>query len=384
MLTLDFSWNDDQVRLYKSTVEFAQKELNDGLGDRDKKSEFNLSGWRKCGEVGILGLPVPESYGGSAQDVLTTVHVLEALGYGCKDNGLIFSINAHLWSGVEPLLTFGTDAQRQQFLPRMCSGELIGGNATSEPESGSDAYSMRTTAVKKGDRYVLNGSKLFITNAPVADMLIVFANLDPEMRPRGVSAFIVEKGTAGFIVNRKVEKMGIRTSPMGELFFDNCEVPETNRLGREGSGMAIFSHAMEWERAFILASAVGAMERQLEATVKYTKRRKQFGQPVAKFQLVSSKLVDMKIRLETARQLIYKVAWLKQSGRSIFMEAAMAKLYISESWLQSSLDALQLHGGYGYLTEMDLEREVRDAIGSRIYSGTSEIQRQIIAQFMGL
>jgi hypothetical protein len=381
---LDFSWTDEQVHLRDSIVEFARKELNDGVIERDRKSEFNLDGWRKCGEVGVTGLPVPEQYGGGGADVLTTVYVLEGLGYACKDNGLIFSINAHLWSGVEPILTFGSEAQRQRYLPRLCSGQFIGGNATSEPESGSDAYSMQTTAKLKGDRYVLNGSKLFITNGPVADVIVVFANVDPERKPKGVSAFLVEKGTPGFTVNRKVEKMGIRTSPMGELFFDGCEVPVENRLGREGAGIAIFSHAMEWERAFILASAVGAMERQLEACVKYARRRKQFGQPIGKFQLVSSKLVDMKVRLETARQLLYKVAWLKQCGRSIFMEAAVAKLYISESWVQSSMDALQVHGGYGYLTEMELERELRDALGSRLYSGTSEIQRQIIAQFMGL
>jgi hypothetical protein len=381
---LDFSWTPEQTRLRDSVVELARRELNAGLSARDRDSQFNLEGWRKCGAIGLQGLPVPEKYGGSGTDVLTTVYVLEGLGYGCLDNGLIFSLHAHMWSCVLPVLTFGNESQKQAYLPKLCNGAFIGGNATSEPESGSDAYAMSATATKKGDRYVLNGSKLFITNGPVADVLIVFATLDKSQGAKGVTAFLVNKGTPGMTVTRKIEKMGIRTSPMAELFFDNCEVPAENRLGREGAGLAIFSHAMEWERGFILSSAVGAMERILESCVRYAKRRRQFGQPVAKFQLVSTKLVDMKLRLETARQLLYKVAWLKHSGKPIYMEAAMAKLYISEAWVQTTLDAVQVHGGYGYLTEMEVEREVRDALGSRLYSGTSEIQRQIIAQFMGL
>ncbi len=381
---MDLSWTEDQYRLRDTIVEFARKELNEGLVERDRKSEFNLAGWKKCGEIGIPGLPIPEAYGGGDTDVMTTVHVLEGLGYGCKDNGLIFSLNAHMWSAELPILTFGNEAQRGKYLPKLCRGEFIGGNATSEPESGSDAYNMKTTALKKGDRYVLNGSKLFITNGPVADVIVVFATVNPEKGKSGVSAFLVEKGTPGLTVAKKIDKMGVRTSPMAELFFDNCEVPADNRLGREGAGMAIFSHAMEWERAFILASAVGTMQRLVETCVNYAKRRKQFGQPIGKFQLVASKIVDMKVRLETSRQLLYRVAWLKQTGQPIYMEAAMAKLYISECWVQSTQDALQIHGGYGYLTEMELEREVRDALGSKLYSGTSEIQRQIVAQFMGL
>ena len=381
---MDFSWTEEQTQLREMIIKFAQKELNKDLIERDKKEEFSFEAWKKCGEFGIPGLPVPKEYGGTDADVLTTIYALESLGYACKDNGLVFSINAHMWTCEMPILTFGTEEQKKKYLPKLCSGEFIGGNAMTEPGSGSDAYSLRTTAERKGDRYILNGSKMFATNGPIADVMLVFATVDRSKGAYGVTGFLVEKGFPGFSVSAKIGKMGLRTSPLGELILENCEVPVENRLGREGAGVAMFSHSMEWERGCILASAVGAMERQLETCVQYAKRRQQFGQPIGKFQLVASKFVDMKIRLETARSLLYKVGWLKKMGRSVFMEAAMAKLYISESWVQSCLDAIQIHGGYGYTTEFELERELRDAVGSKLYSGTSEIQRLVIAQFMGL
>jgi len=381
---VDFSWTEEQTQLREMIIKFAQKELNKDLIERDKKEEFSFEAWKKCGEFGIPGLPVPKEYGGTDADVLTTIYALESLGYACKDNGLVFSINAHMWTCEMPILTFGTEEQKKKYLPKLCSGEFIGGNAMTEPGSGSDAYSLRTTAERKGDRYILNGSKMFATNGPIADVMLVFATVDRSKGAYGVTGFLVEKGFPGFSVSAKIGKMGLRTSPLGELILENCEVPVENRLGREGAGVAMFSHSMEWERGCILASAVGAMERQLETCVQYAKRRQQFGQPIGKFQLVASKFVDMKIRLETARSLLYKVGWLKKMGRSVFMEAAMAKLYISESWVQSCLDAIQIHGGYGYTTEFELERELRDAVGSKLYSGTSEIQRLVIAQFMGL
>ena len=381
---MDFTWTEDQVQLRRATVEFAQHELNDDLVENDRQARFNLAGWKKCGELGLPGLPIPKRYGGDEADILTTVYVLEGLGYGCKDNGFIFSLHAHIWACELPILTFGTEAQKQRFLPRMCRGELIGANAISEPEAGSDAYSLQATATRAGDNYLLKGSKSFVTNGPVADVMLVFATMDPDKGASGVSAFLVEKDTPGLTMSPAVQKMGVRTSPMGQLFMDDCPVPEANRLGREGAGLAIFTHAMEWERGFILASAVGEMQRQLETCVKYAKDRKQFGQSIGKFQSVANKLVDMKLRLETARSLLYQTAWLKAQDRSILMEAAMTKLYISECWVQSSLDAIQIHGGYGYMSEMELERDLRDAIGSRIYSGTSEVQRSIIARLMGL
>jgi len=312
------------------------------------------------------------------------VGVLESLGYGCKDNGLVFSINAHMWTAAIPIQDFGTDAQKRRWLPGLCNGSLIGGNAMSEPGSGSDAYSLRTTAEKRGDRYVLNGSKTFVSNGPIADLIIVFAVTDKQKGANGISVFVVPKGTKGFSVARELDKMGLKTSPRAELFFEDCEVPAENRLGKEGAGQTLFTHSMTWERGCILASAVGSMERLLEMSIRYARERKQFGQPIGKFQLVATKIVDMKLRLETARALLYHAAWLRSRGKSIFLEAAMAKLHISESWVATAQDALQVFGGYGYMQEYEVERELRDALGSRLYSGTSEIQRTIIAPLLGL
>lgn len=381
---MDFSWTQEQTEFRQTITKFAQKELNNDLIEHDKEGTFNQEGWEKCGEFGIHGLPIPQEYGGIGADPLTTVYALESLGYGCKDNGLVFSINAHMWTCEIPIFTFGTEEQKRKYLPKLCKGKIIGGNAMTEPNSGSDAYSLRTIAEKKGDRYLLNGSKIFVTNGTIADVMLIFASVDRSKGVYGITGFLVEKDFPGLSVSRKIEKMGIRTSPMAEVFLDNCEVPVENCLGKEGAGFIIFSRSMEWERSCILASAIGSMERQLENCIQYARQRKQFGQSIGKFQLVASKIVDMKVRLETARSLLYKVGWLREKGKSVLMEAAMAKLHISECWVASCLDAIQIHGGYGYTTEYELERELRDAIGSKLYSGTSEIQRLIIAKFMGL
>jgi len=381
---MDFSWNEEQEHFRSSVVEYARNELNDGMLERDRDGQFNRDGWRGLADLGIHGLTVPEEHGGLGLDALTAVGVLESLGYGCRDNGLWFSINAHMWTAAMPLVAFGTDEQKARWLPGLCSGELIGGNAMSEPEAGSDAYAVQTTAELRGDKYVLNGSKIFVSNGPIADVLVVFATVDREKGPKGVTAFLVEPKTPGCTLTNSPEKMGIRTSPIGEFFFEDCEIPVENRLGREGAGSNLFTHAMTWERGCLLAPAVGAMQRLLELCINYARERKQFKQPIGKFQLVASRIVDMKLRTETARALLYKQAWLKSKGKSVFMEAALAKLHISESWVTSAQDAIQIHGGYGFMKEYEVERELRDATASRIYSGTSEIQRMIIAPLLGL
>ena len=381
---MDFRWSDEQAAMRKSIVEFAKANLNEGHIERERCGEFNRKGWKQCADMGIHGLPVPEEYGGTARDALTTIGLLESLGYGCKDNGLVFSINAHMWTLEIPLLHFGTDEQKSRYLPRLSRGDLIGANAMTEPNAGSDAYSIETTADKRGDRYVLNGSKVFVTNGPIADIFIVYATVDRSKGPNGVSAFLVERGFGGLSFGKDMQKMGLRTSPMCELFFDNCEVPEQNRLGREGAGKNLFSDSMTWERSCILASAVGAMQRILESCVRHAKTRRESGQPIGKNQIIASKIVDMKMRLETSRSLLYQAGWLRSEGRSIFLEAALAKLHISDSWVETARDAVQIFGDYGYLTEYEIEREFRDALASRIYSGTSQIQRLIIASLLGL
>jgi alkylation response protein AidB-like acyl-CoA dehydrogenase len=379
---MDFSWSQQQTELFSVISTFASKELNRNLIDNDRNGVFNREGWKKCGEIGIQGLAVPSEYGGLGQDPLTTVGALECLGYACRDNGLVFSMNAHMWTVCMPLVSFGTEGQKVKYLPGLCNGNLIGGNAMSEPSSGSDAYSLRTTARKIGDKYVLNGSKIFVTNGPIADVIVVFASVDRAKGAAGVSAFLVEKAFPGFFIARALEKMGLRTSPIAELFFDDCEVPEENRLGREGAGASIFTHSMTWERGSILASAVGSMQRTLEKCIRYAKERKQFGQSIGKFQQIANKIVDMKLQVETARYILYHGAYQRYLGRSAIMEAALAKLHISDCWVKSCEAAIQIHGGYGYMTEYEIERELRDAIGSRLYSGTSEIQRNIIASLL--
>jgi alkylation response protein AidB-like acyl-CoA dehydrogenase len=253
-----------------------------------------------------------------------------------------------------------------------------------EPDSGSDAYALRTRAERTGDGYVLNGSKTFVTSAPMADVAVIFATIDPSLGMWGITAFLVERGTPGLRIGRAIDKMGLRTSPMGEIFLEDCRVPAEARLGPEGAGARIFNSSMEWERSAILASHVGAMERQLEECLQYARERRQFGQPIGKFQSVANRIAEMKVRLETARLLLYKVAWLKQAGKPAVMEAAMAKLYLSECFVESSLDAVRIHGGYGYTTELEVERDLRDSIGGTLYSGTSDIQRNVIARLLGL
>jgi len=381
---MDFSWSDEQLHFKNSVISFAEKELNQGLIDRDHKGELSRENWNKCARFGILGLPVPEEYGGAGEDIMTTMLTMEGLGYGCRDNGLIFAINAQMWAVQHPILTFGTEEQKQKYLPPLVSGEIIGAHGMSEPDSGSDAYSLRMRAERRDGGYVLNGTKTFVTNAPISDLSLVFATLDPTTGMSGISAFLVEKGTPGFSVSKEIEKMGMRTSPMGELIFEDCFVPAENRLGAEGAGVAIFNSSMEWERASILGSHVGAMERQLEKCIRYARERQQFGQPIGKFQTIANRIADMKVRLETARLILYKAAWLKKLGKSTIMEAAIAKLYLSECFVQSSLDAIRIHGGYGYMTEFEVERDLRDSIGGTIYSGTSDIQRVVIARWLRL
>jgi alkylation response protein AidB-like acyl-CoA dehydrogenase len=381
---MDFSWSEEHLSYRKAVIDFAHKELNEGVIERDRQGEFSLQNWKKCADFGIQGLPFPEEYGGADADIVTSMLMMEGLGYGCRDNGLIFGINAQMWSVQMPIYSYGSEEQKRKYLPGLCSGELIGAHGMSEPDSGSDAYSLRTRAVRSEGGYILNGTKMFVSNAPVADLHLVFATVDPSKRMWGITGFIVETGTPGFTVSRHIEKMGLRTSPMAELIFQDCFIPAENRLGPEGIGAKIFNTSMEWERACILGSHVGAMERQLEESIQYARERTQFDQPIGKFQSVANRIVDMKVRLETARLLLYKVAWLKKAGKPALMEAALAKLYLSESFVESGLDAIRVHGGYGYMTEFEVERDLRDAIGGILYSGTSDIQRTIIARLLGL
>jgi alkylation response protein AidB-like acyl-CoA dehydrogenase len=381
---MDFGWTPEQLAYRDATVAFARGKLRDDVVRRDREGEFARELWRECGRFGIQGLPFPAAYGGAGLDVLTAVLALESLGYACPDNGLLFALAAQMWSVQMPILRWGTEEQKQRYLPRLCSGEWIGAHGMSEPDSGSDAFSLRTRAERRGDEYVLNGSKTFVSEAPVADVYVVFATLDPAQGALGLTGFIVERGQPGFGVGRRIEKMGLRTSPMAELVLEDCHLPVESRLGREGRAAQIFNDSMEWERGCILAGAVGAMARMLEDAVRYAKERHQFGQPIAHFQSVANRLVDMEVRLETARLLLYRAAWAKEHGCDPGAAAALAKLVISEGWIGSALDAVRVRGGYGYTTEYQAERDLRDAVGGVLFSGTSDIQRNLLARGLGL
>ena len=381
---MDFELTDEQRALRESIVEFARRELDDDVLQHDRAGTFRRDAWQKCADMGLPGLPVPVEFGGAGADATTTIVALEALGYGCSDNGLIFSLNAQMWACETPIVRFGTDEQKRRYLPGLCDGSLIAAHGMSEPGSGSDAFALTTSATKTESGYVLDGTKTFVTNAPESDLYIVFATIDRALGFAGVTAFVVERDTPGLTVGQPLSKMGLRTSPMSELFFESCSIPESSVLGRPGAGWAVFNASMTWERSCILASTVGTTERLLERSIAHAQERTQFGKPIGSFQQVAHRLVDMKLRLETARLLLYRVGWLLDRGRSVTLESALAKIYLSDCYVRSSLDALRVHGGYGYMSEYELEREVRDSIGSLLYSGTTEIQYDIAAKSMGL
>lgn len=381
---MNFQWSDSQKQQYDEVVAFAQEHLNHDIAGRDERREFDPEAWRKCAERGVLGYCFPTEYGGGGLDVVTTIRLLEGIGYGCKDNGFTLALNGQMWSVQEPLLHVGNEDQKQRFLAPLCRGEMLAAHGMTEPESGSDSYALQTTAVRTDGGYILNGHKIYIGLSPVADISLVFARTNPDAGKWGISAFIVEATSDGYEASPAQAKMGLRTGPLGEIRLTDCFVPEANRLGPEGAGVSIFTSSMDWERAFIFASHVGSMARQLDECVRFAREREQFDQPIGKFQAVSTRLADMRVRLETSRLLLYKLAWMKGEGIQAINEAAMAKLHLAESFVANSMDAIRIHGGRGYLSEYEVERDLRDAIGGVIYSGTSDIQRNIIAAYLGV
>ncbi len=382
---MDFDLSADQARWQEETIRFARERLQDErLRERDEAREFWREGWNRCAELGIQALPVPSEFGGKGQGLGVTIAAMEGLGYACGDIGLIFAINASTWTNTVPILRYGTDAQKKRWLPPLCDGTLVGANGASEPEAGSDIFSMAATARRTDGGWILDGRKIWVTSGPVADLYVCYARTAPDRGVLGISAFIVPRNAEGFRVVREIPKMGVRTVPMGELAFENCTLPADALLGREGRGAEVFNCSMEWERGAILAMALGAMRRQLEQCIDHARKRKQFGQPIGKFQAVSHRIVEMKVRLETCRPLVYKIGWRKDRGEDAMLDAAMAKLHVSRSWVENSLDAVQVFGALGYISEGPVEKDLRDSVGSLIYSGTNDIQHNLIAQALRL
>ncbi len=363
---------------------FAEQALGRTQRELEEREEFNREGWQSCARFGVMALPAAPAFGGEGAGMRRIIEAFRGLGHGCRDNGLLLSISAHLWGCQLPVAAFGSSSLQGRFLPSLVSGELVGAHAVSEPEAGSDAFSLSTRARRHGDEYLLDGVKTFVTNGTVADLVVVLARCDEKGEPGALSAFLVEKDFPGFQVKKKLGKMGLRTAEMAQIHLSECRVPAENRIGPEGIGQALFGLVMEWERACIMAPAVGSMQALLERTIKHAKERVQFDRPISRQPEVARRILQMKTRVDTSRLLLEQVGELKDRGRSVLMEASLAKLYVSDCWIQNCLDAMGVHGGYGYLTDVGIEKELRDAMGSQFHSGTPEIQRLTAAGLMGL
>ena len=380
---MDFAFTKEQLMFKKEVVNFAKKEIVPRVREYDLKEAFDFESFRKLGEFGILGLHFPEKYGGEGADVVTTVVAGEALGEAGVDGGLTLSYGAHSFLCADTILCHATEAQKQKYLPKLATGEMIGCMGLSEPDAGSDVASLKTTAERVGDHYVLNGTKMWITNGPIADVAVIYAKTQPELQHAGISAFIVEKGTQGFSAGPPLIKMGVRSSQTSELVFNDCEIPLKNLLGKEGEGFLMAMQTVEWDRSALLSPFIGSAAFLLKKCAGYAKGRVQFGRPIGQFQAIKHKLADIRIFGEAARALIYRVAWCKDQGRSLnHLEASVAKLFIGEWSLNPTNDAVALHGGYGFTHEFDVERIFRDSRLAPIGGGTSEIQKKIISKLM--
>jgi alkylation response protein AidB-like acyl-CoA dehydrogenase len=380
---VDFDWSQESLNLRAEAVAFGES-LNAGVLDDDREARFPAEKWQRLADWGYFGLRVPQQFGGAGIDLLAGLLVAEGLGEGCRDGGLVFSASVQAWVMTAGLLSFGTEEQKRRYLPGLAAGTTIGALAITEPDSGSDAFAMRTRATPVDGGWSLSGRKTYITNGPSSDLVICFAATGEGGALGGISAFLVETDAPGVERSPSMSKMGLRTSPLGDLVFDGATFAQENVLGDIGAGALVFNELMEWERIWPSAAQVGALQRDLDAARAYSKDRKAFGEPIASFQGVSNRIVEMKVRLEAARLLVYQAAWLKADGRPAQAESAIAKLWVSESAVSSGLDSIQVHGGYGYMSEAGVERRLRDAVGSRIYSGTSEMQRAVIGRSLGL
>ena len=374
---MDYKITNDQKELCSDIIHFCQDKLN----TEDTLEVFSISQWRDISEYGLLGLTVAEQYGGLELSYLTAAMAIEAMGYSCKNNGLVFAVNNHLWVAQQIIQLFGSDNVKNKYLPDMVNGKKIGAFALSEADAGSDAYNMSTTVIETEDSYILNGNKAFISNGPIGDVFVVIA-VTRHLPRKELSAFIVEKECIGFSKGPEIQKMGLGACPMCELIFQDCAIPKENLLGKLNQGSFILSTALELERIFEFAPHIGAMKRVIEKCVEHVNNRKQFQKKLSEYQALTHKIADMHVAVEMARQYLYKVAWLKDQRKNAFAEASTLKLFVSERYIETCKDAMQIFGGYGYSKEYGIERELRDAMACSVYSGTSEIQRNTIFSFL--
>ncbi len=369
--------NDQQKMIQKMVREFAEKEVGPIAAELDKKEEYPTKTLEKMAKLGLLGAIIPTEYGGAGLDTVSYTTIVEEISRKCASTGVITSVHNSLVSW--PILKYGTEEQKKKYLPILAKGEKIGAFAGTEPNAGSDLGAMQTTAVLKGDKYIINGDKTFITSGPEAGVIIVFAVTDKSAGSKGISAFIVENSFKGYKVGSLFEKLGINASKTSELIFENMEVPKENLLGKEGEGFKIALSTLDVGRIGIAAQAVGIAQAALDESVDYSKQRQQFGKPIAQFQGIQWIIADMATRIEASRYLVYNAAYKKDLGGRISKEAAMAKLFASETAVEAAIKAVQVHGGYGYTKEYTVERLFRDAKITEIYEGTSEVQRLVIA-----
>jgi len=364
--------------LFKQMIrEFAENEVKPIAAEVDEQERFPKETIPKMRDLGILGIPMPKEYGGAGGDILMYAMGVEELSRVCATTGVI--VSAHTSLGTWPILAFGTEEQKKKYLPGLCSGNLLGAFGLTEPNAGTDAAMQQSQAVLDGDHYILNGSKIFITNASEADVFVVFAMTDKSKGTKGISAFILEKGMPGFSVGKHEKKLGIRGSATCELIFQDVKVPKENLLGQEGKGFAIAMKTLDGGRIGIASQALGIAQGALDEAVNYTKERKQFGRAIAQFQNTQFQLANLDVKVEAARLLIYKAAWNESKGLPYSVEAARAKLFAAETAMEVTTKAVQFFGGYGYTREYPVERMMRDAKITEIYEGTSEVQRMVIA-----
>ncbi len=375
---MDFSITPEQQQLYASMKRLAAEVVAPGAAQRDKDGRWDPDVWKRLAEAGVAGMPIPEELGGSGGSILDCCLVNEALAEGGHDGGLGLSLGAHWVIGSVPIWLHGSKELQERWLPGLCDGSLIGAWASTEPEAGSDSAAIRTTAVRDGDEFVLNGTKIFITNGPIADVCTVLARTD-----KGPTAFVVDTRTPGFVVGRELDKMGCRSSPTAEIHLQDCRVPAASILSVEGEALwRVAFECFDWERTVMMAATIGGMRATIDGAIKYAKQRQQFGKPIAHFQAIAHKLAEMEINYQACRNAVYKAAWLKENGQEHMMEASIAKAMTGKLVVENALEAIQIHGGYGYLRDFPAERALRDAKLASIGGGTTEIQKMIISRLL--